>query len=113
LDFVKEIYIKSLEKIEELTAPYADVIDIRISSLPMKQEVTKWNGRKFAASLRHLPGNTDYNPDMRQLIHVAYKLAALKMDQYFKLLEDNKSTVSQCVYENIFDRHICRLFDIS
>ena len=31
LDFVKEIYIKSLEKIDELCAPYADVIDINIS----------------------------------------------------------------------------------
>ncbi len=36
LDFVKEIYIKSLEKIDELCAPYADVIDIMISSLPSK-----------------------------------------------------------------------------
>ena len=49
---------------------------------------------------------------MRQLIHVAYKLAALKMDQYYRLLEANEKIVSECVYENIYDRHICRLFDI-
>ena len=49
---------------------------------------------------------------MRQLIHVAYKLAALKMDKYYKLLEANEKTVSKCVYENMYDRHICRLFDI-
>ena len=112
LDFVKEIFIKSLEKIEELCAPYADVIDINIDSLPSKEEVSDWNSKKFAASLRHIPGNKDYNPNMRQLIHVAYKLAALKMEKYYKLLEANEKTVSQCVYENMYNRHICRLFDI-
>ncbi len=112
LDFVKEIYAKSLEKIEELCAPYADVIDIKISLLPSKQEVAKWNNKKFAAALRHIKGNKDYNANMRQLIHVAYKLAALQMDNYYKLLEANEPTVSQCVYENMYSRHICRLFDI-
>jgi hypothetical protein len=113
LDFVKEIYSKSLEKIEELCAPYADVIDINVSSLPSKSDASKWNSKKFAASLRHIPGNADYNPNMRQLIHVAYKLAAMKMDEYYRLLESNEKTVSHCVYENTYNRHICRLFDIS
>ena len=112
LEFVKDIYIKSLEKIEELCAPYADVIDINIDSLPSKEEVSHWNNKKFASALRHIPGNKLYNPNMRQLVHVAYKLAALKMDKYYKLLEANSKTVSKCVYENMYDRHICRLFDI-
>lgn len=112
LDFVKDIYIKSLEKIDELCAPYADVIDIKVSSLPSKSEVLIWDSKKFAGSLRHVPGNKDYNANMRQLIHVAYKLAASKMDHYYKLLEANEETVSKCVYDNIYIRHICRLFDI-
>ncbi|MCJ7448757.1 MAG: tagaturonate epimerase family protein [Bacteroidales bacterium] len=112
LDFVKDIYFSSLEKTEELCAPYADVIDINISMLPSKDEVSGWNSEKFAASLRHVPGNRDFNPNMRQLIHVAYKLAALKMDEYFRLLKTNEKTVSQSVYENIYNRHICRLFNI-
>jgi len=112
LGFVKEIYFKSFEKIDELCAPYADVIDINISSLPSKSEVSGWSGKKIADSLRHVPGNPDYNPNMRQLIHVAYKLAALKMDEYFRLLQSNEETVSECVFENIYDRHICRLFDL-
>jgi hypothetical protein len=112
LGFAKEIYSESLTQIDELCVPYADVIDIKVSSLPSKQEVSKWNGKKFADTLRHIPGNADYNPDMRQLIHVAYKLAALKMNDYFRLLEANEKTVSECVYENIYNRHICRLFDI-
>lgn len=112
LTFVKEIYAKSLDKIEELCAPYADVIDIKISSLPSKDVVSEWDSKKFAASLRNVPGNKEYNPNMRQLIHVAYKLAALRMEEYFKLLDKNEKTVSDCVYENIYERHICRLFNI-
>jgi hypothetical protein len=112
LDFVKELYIKSLEKIDELCEPYADVIDIEISSLPSKQEVSQWNSARFSDSLKHISGNSDYNPNMRQLVHVAYKLAALQMKDYFRLLETNEQVVSKCVYENIFNRHICRLFDI-
>jgi hypothetical protein len=112
LDFVREIYAKSLEKIDELSAPYADVIDINKSSLPSKDKVAGWDNHKFAASLRHVPGNADFNPNMRQLVHVAYKLAALKMDEYFRLLDANKDIVSGCVYENIYDRHISRLFDL-
>jgi len=112
LTFVKEIYIKSLEKIDELCGPYADVIDIKISSLPSAQEISEWSSNKFAASLRHVPGNNDYNPNMRQLIHVAYKLAALKMDEFYRLLNANEKIVSKCVYENIYNRHICRLFGI-
>ncbi len=112
LDFVKEIYAKSLEKIDELCAPYADVIDIKASSLPPVVEVATWSSKKFASSLRHIPGNPGYNPDMRQLIHVAYKLAAQKMDVYFKLLEQHEEVVSECVFENIFNRHICRLFEL-
>jgi tagaturonate epimerase len=112
LNFVKEIYYESLKKIDELCAPYADVIDINVSSLPLKSEVSEWNSYKFAESLRNIPANKSYNPNMRQLIHVAYKLAALKMDEYFRLLVKNEKTVSECVYENIYDRHICRLFNI-
>jgi tagaturonate epimerase len=112
LDFVKEIYYKSLEKTEELCAPYADVIDINISGLPQKAEVAKWSSKKMADALRHVPGNKDYNSNIRQLIHVAYKLAAMEMTEYFKLLEANEKTVSECVYENIYNRHICRMFGI-
>lgn len=111
-DFVRQIYIDSLEKIDELCAPYADVIDINVAALPSKGEVLNWDAKKFASSLRHIPGNPGYNSNMRQLIHVAYKLAAHNMDDFYALLDANKKTVSQCVYENIYDRHIRRLFAI-
>ena len=111
-DFVKEIYINALDKIEELCAPYADVIDIDISLLPLKGEVSKWDSRKFADSLRHVKTNKDYNPNMRQLIHIAYKLAANRMKEFFKHLDANKDIVAKGVYENIYDKHISRLFNL-
>lgn len=112
LDFVKGIYLEALDHIEELCAPYADVIDIKISALPSGAEVKKWDSKKFAGALRHDQKNPHYNPNMRQLIHVGYKLAALKMDQYFRLLDANEEIVAGCVYENIYDRHIRLLFGL-
>ena len=110
LEFAKTIYIKALEKTEELCAPYADVIDINESLLPSAGEVHSWNSRKFASSLRHDQSNPDYNQNMRQLVHVAYKLAAHEMDNYFRLLDEYKEVVSRCVFENMYERHIKRIF---
>jgi hypothetical protein len=112
LEFVRKIYADALEDIEELCAPYADVIDIDPEALPSGDEVAGWTSSRLAGALRHLPGNPDYNPDMRQLIHVGYKLAAIRMDEYFRLLDANRDTVSACVFENMYNRHICRLFGI-
>jgi hypothetical protein len=112
LIFVKEVYYKALEKIDELCAPYADVIDIDRSKLPSKDEVEGWSSKKFVDSLRHIPDCKDYNLNMRQLVHVSFKLAALRMDEYFRLLETHAETVGRCVYENIYDRHICRVFGV-
>jgi hypothetical protein len=112
LEFVKEIYIESLEHIGELCAPYADVIDIRSDHLPSATTVKKWDSIKFAASVRHIPGYPDYNPDMRQLLHVAYKLAAHRMDTFYNLLDKNEEQVADSVYENIYGRHISRLFGL-
>jgi hypothetical protein len=50
---------------------------------------------------------------MRQLIHVAYKLAGLQIKTFYALLEANEKIVSKCVYENIYYRHINRLFDLN
>ena len=83
-----------------------------LSSLPSKSEVINWSSDEFADALRHDQKNKRYNSNMRQLVHVAYKLAADKKDEFFRLLDANEKVVSKCVYENIYNRHICRLFDI-
>jgi hypothetical protein len=111
-DLAREIYAEAVERLDELCGPYADVIDIDRSKLPSADEVSGWNSRKFAASLRHDLNNPDYNQSMRQLIHVGYKLAAQNSDRFYRLLSENEHIVEEGVYQNIFSRHLCRLFGI-
>jgi hypothetical protein len=92
--------------------PYADVIDIDGSKLPTVEEVNGWNSEKYANTLRHIPGHPDYNPSFRQLIHVAYKIAAEMGDSYTSLLEKYSKVIGSCVEENIYDRHLKRLFTL-
>jgi len=108
----KEVYAKALGRKEELCAPYADVIDIDDSKLPTVEEVSGWSGEKFANTLRHIPGHPDYNPNFRQLIHVGYKVAAELGETYIGLLEKYADVVGGCVEENIYDRHLKRLFNL-
>ena len=112
LEAARAIYKGALARKEELCAPYADVIDIDDSQLPSAEEVAGWDGEKFANTLRHIPGHPDYNPNLRQLIHVGYKVAAEMEDKYIKLLEDNSEVVGSCVEENIYERHLKRLFNL-
>ena len=112
LDVAKEIYTKALARKEELCAPYADVIDIDDALLPSSEEVSNWNGEKFANTLRHIPGHPDYNPNFRQLIHVGYKVAAEMGEKYTGLLKKYADVVGGCVEENIYDRHLKRLFNL-
>lgn len=111
LDFVKDVYASSLKHREKLCAPYADVIDIDLAKLPSENEVRAWSSEKFANTLRHIPGHPDYNSNFRQLIHVGYKVAAEMNGTYTKLLEQHSDIIGACVEENIFDRHLKRLFD--
>lgn len=112
LVLAKKIYANSLNRSEELCAPYADVIDIDTAQLPSIDEVNTWSGEKFANTLRHIPGHPDYNSNFRQLVHVAYKVAAELGDEYYGMLEKYADVVGSCVEENIYDRHLKRLFNL-
>jgi len=112
LAVAKEIYKKALGRKDELCAPYADVIDIDDAKLPTIEEVASWSGEKFGHTLRHIPGHPDYNPNFRQLIHVGYKVAAELGDVYTDLLKENAKIIGQCVSENIYERHLKRLFNL-
>jgi tagaturonate epimerase len=108
----KEIYFSALARKEELCGPYADVIDIDDSYLPDPVTVAWWSGEKFAGTLRHIPGNPDYNPNFRQLVHVGYKIAAEMGERYTTLLKKYSADIGKCVEENIYDRHLKRLFEL-
>lgn len=112
LDIAKKVYRKAFEKQEALCAPYAAVIDIDPDGLPSPDEVDTWGSDKYTGTLRHIPGHSDYNSNFRQLIHVGYKVASDMGDDYYSALVSNAEIIAQNVEENIFDRHLKRLFDL-
>ena len=109
LEMAKHIYVKAYERMDELCGPYATVIDIDRAQLPTPGAVLKWDSRKFADTLRHIPGHPDYDPMFRQLIHVGYKVASELAGDYIAMLEKYSDIVGEQVTVNILERHIKRL----
>lgn len=110
LKLAKEIYSRALDDIDALCAPYATVIDIDRSQLPSKEEVQAWTSEQFTSALRHDQRNERYNPNLRQLLHVGYKVAAKMGDRYLKMLETCEPAVAKNVTENLYQRHVKPLF---
>ncbi|MFN7813503.1 MAG: tagaturonate epimerase family protein, partial [Planctomycetia bacterium] len=110
LALVREIYALALDKIDELCGPYATVIDVDRTRLPSAAEVAGWDGPRLAAAIRHVPGNPAFNPHVRQLLHVSFKLAAKQGTRYTDLLVANREIVGRQVTDNIYDRHLKPLF---
>ena len=110
LELAKQIYAKSLEKKAALCEPYATVIDIKDSNLPSAAEVNGWTSEQFTSALRHDPENPGYNPDLRQLLHVGFKVAAMLGDTYLDALKANREVVSKNVTGNLLERHMKPLF---
>ena len=110
IDLVKAIYSGALGRFDEVSAPYATVIDIKKNGLPTNKEIEPWTGEKIANTLRHIPDHPDYNPNFRQLVHVSFKVAAEYGAEYTDALVKHKEIVEQQVIENIYERHIKRLF---
>jgi hypothetical protein len=110
LALAKDIYAQALDHVEELCGPYASVIAIDRSKLPSAHEVLHWSGARFVNALRHIPGHPEFNPHFRQLLHVAFKLAAKAGTRYLDLVKANESVVARNVTENIYERHMRPLF---
>jgi hypothetical protein len=110
LDIAKEIYAQSLTAFDELCAPYATVIDIDKNGLPAPEEVDQWDGKQFADALRHNTSCAHYNPNVRQLLHVGYKIAARMGERFTNVLLKHEKVIAEHVTENIFQRHIRPVF---
>jgi hypothetical protein len=110
LNLAKEIYAKALKKKEALCAPYAAVIDIDAAKLPSVDVVGQWSSTQFVNALRHDQRCPEFNPHLRQLIHVGYKIAAEMGERYLGMLEECEATISKNVTENLFERHMKPLF---
>lgn len=110
LELAKEIYTTALTKKDELCAPYAAVIDIDAAKLPTADAVSRWTSEQFVSALRHDPANPAFNPHLRQLIHVGFKVAAKMGDRYLTMLKTCEPSISRNVTGNLYDRHLKPLF---
>jgi len=110
LALAKEVYADALAHREELCAPYATVIDIDPKKLPSSDDVRGWTSEQYTSALRHVKGAPGYNPSVRQLLHVGFKVAAKMGRRYLDLLEANEAIIAKNVTENLYDRHIAPVF---
>jgi len=110
LVLAKEIYSEALSHMDELCQPYATVIDIDRSKLPAATVVNGWTSEQFVGALRHDQKNPLYNANIRQLIHVGFKVAAKMGPRYLEQLKACRESCARNVTGNLFDRHIKPLF---
>ena len=110
LKLAKKIYRIALTRMDELTVPYATVIDVDKSKLPPPDVVDGWDAQTFAKTLRHDEAEPLYNPWFRQLIHVSFKVAAELKDEYIPALERSEAVIGREIEANIGERHVRRLF---
>ncbi len=110
LELAKEVYAGAFAQREELCQPYATVIDIDASELPSPGVVAGWSSARFAAALRHDRDCPAYDPNLRQLLHVGYQVAAQMGERFLGMLRASAEAISRNVTYNLYERHLKPLF---
>jgi tagaturonate epimerase len=110
LELSKDIYREAWSHRDELTVPYATVIDIDPGKLPAPGIVQGWSSDQFTSAIRHDRANPEYNRSLRQLLHVGFKVAAKMGRRYLDLLREMEPVISKNVTTNLFERHIRPVF---
>ena len=110
LKIANDIYKNAMSRFDELCEPYATVIDIDKTKLPTTKTAENWSGEEFAAALRHDPTCEQYNPHFRQLLHLAYKLAAEMKSHFLDALDQHRKIIAENVTHNLYQKHIKPLF---
>lgn len=110
LSIAREVYAGAYGRFDELTGPYATVIDVDKSKLPDPSEVNSWDSEKYVNTLKHVQSNPGFNRSFRQLIHVGFKVAAEMGARYTGALEANEEIIARNVTENLLERHIKPIF---
>ncbi|MBN1894891.1 hypothetical protein JW906_10365 [bacterium] len=111
LKTAKAVYGRAYERFDELCEPYAPVLLIDRKRLPPPGKVESWTAEAFAGAVRHDSRNPLYNPDMRQLLHVAFKIAAEMGDEFLGLIREYEDLIGDQVTDNLYTRHILPLFE--
>src|SRR5258706_9659793 len=73
---------------------------------PSRAQVQQWSSSRFVAAIEHDRRNPNYSPQMRQLLHVAYKVAAEMGGDYLGALQKHRSVIGQRVTANFYEKHI-------
>jgi hypothetical protein len=110
LEIAKEVYREALGHFDELTGPYATVIDIDRSRLPAPEAVNGWDADTYTRTLRHVRADPLYNQNFRQLIHVGFKIAAKMGARYTDALGKHEAVIARNVRENLLQRHLKPIF---
>ncbi len=106
----KDIYAQAFARIDELSQPYATVVMIDRTKLPSIAEVASWTSEQYTSALRHDQHCKSFNIHVRQLLHIAFKIAAEMGNRYISALEKNEKIIGVNVTTNILKRHIEPLF---
>jgi len=110
LALAKEVYAQAYEHRDALCQPYATVIDIDSAKLPAPARVDAWSAEDYTSALRHDQKCPRFDPNVRQLLHVGFKIAAKMGSRYLQMLEECEESISRNVTNNLFARHIEPLF---
>jgi hypothetical protein len=86
------------------------VIDIDRSKLPTAETVNGWTSEQFVRALRHNQADAQFNANVRQLLHVGFKVAAKMGRRYLDQLEACEESVARNVTTNLLERHLRPLF---
>jgi len=109
LALAKRVYEAAYARIDELVAPYANVVEIDKARLPRPEEVAAWDSATFVQALRHEPGSSTMQPDMRQLMHVGFKVAAEMDKEFSDTVLQHRGSVARNVQHNLYERHLLPL----
>lgn len=110
LAIAQEVYAEAYAHRDELCAPYATVINIDPACLPSPAAVREWSPAQYVNALRHDQSCREFNPNLRQLLHVGYKVAAKMGQRYLDALQTFEPSISRNVTENLFERHLKPIF---
>jgi hypothetical protein len=106
----KEIYEQAYVQMEELCKPYATVIEIQREQLPSPAVVNGWTSQQYVGALHHDQNCENYNPNLRQLLHVSFKIAAKMGNRFLDAVKSNEEIIAQGVTTNLFEGHIRPVF---
>jgi hypothetical protein len=86
------------------------VIDIDKNKLPDPKTVVGWSSNDYVSALRHVESCPEYNPHLRQLLHIGFKLAAEMGERFTDALRANEEIIGRRVTANLFQRHLLPVF---